>query len=52
MDRDTGHLAEGTEEMAQATRLDDVRIRQVCPLISPALLQHDLPADEAVQGFV
>ena len=52
MDRDTGHLAEGTEEMAQATRLDDVRIRQVCPLISPALLQHDLPADEAVQAFV
>src|SRR5690349_7260119 len=38
--------------MAQATRLDDVRIRQVCPLISPALLQHDLPADEAVQSFV
>jgi 3-deoxy-7-phosphoheptulonate synthase len=38
--------------MAQATRLDDVRIRQVCPLISPALLQYDLPADEPVQGFV
>ena len=43
---------EGTEEMAQSTRLDDVRIRQVCPLISPALLQYDLPADEAVQAFV
>ena len=35
---------EGDEEMAQSTRLDDVRIRQVCPLISPALLQYDLPA--------
>ncbi|MBI5275925.1 MAG: 3-deoxy-7-phosphoheptulonate synthase [Burkholderiales bacterium] len=38
--------------MAQSTRLDDVRIRQVCPLISPALLQYDLPADESVQQFV
>ncbi|HVZ46003.1 MAG TPA: 3-deoxy-7-phosphoheptulonate synthase [Ramlibacter sp.] len=38
--------------MPQATRLDDVRIRQVCPLISPALLQYDLPADDAVQDFV
>jgi 3-deoxy-7-phosphoheptulonate synthase len=52
MNRDTRDQPEGTEEMAQATRLDDVRIRQVCPLISPALLQYDLPADEAVQGFV
>jgi 3-deoxy-7-phosphoheptulonate synthase len=43
---------EGDEEMAQSTRLDDVRIRQVCPLISPALLQYDLPADEGVQQFV
>jgi len=49
---DTRRPVEGTEEMAQATRLDDVRIRQVCPLISPALLQYDLPADEPVQGFV
>src|SRR5215470_4828472 len=52
MNPDSKHPAEGSEEMAQATRLDDVRIRQVCPLMSPALLQHDLPADEAVQGFV
>jgi 3-deoxy-7-phosphoheptulonate synthase len=52
MSPDTRRPAEGTEEMAQATRLDDVRIRQVSPLISPALLQHELPADEAVQGFV
>ncbi|MBC5781904.1 3-deoxy-7-phosphoheptulonate synthase [Ramlibacter sp. USB13] len=38
--------------MPQSTRLDDVRIRDVRPLISPALLQHELPADEAVQAFV
>jgi len=40
------------EDMPQATRLDDVRIRQVSPLISPALLQYDLPADANVQAFV
>jgi 3-deoxy-7-phosphoheptulonate synthase len=40
------------EDQPLATRLDDVRIRQVSPLISPALLQYDLPADEAVQAFV
>jgi len=38
--------------MPQATRLDDVRIRQVRPLISPALLQDDYPADATVQAFV
>jgi 3-deoxy-7-phosphoheptulonate synthase len=43
---------EGAEEAPRATRLDDVRIRQVCPLISPALLQYELPADDAVQAFV
>jgi 3-deoxy-7-phosphoheptulonate synthase len=43
---------EGAEEMPQATRLDDVRIREVRPLISPALLQDDMPADAAVQDFV
>ncbi|MCE3273848.1 MAG: phospho-2-dehydro-3-deoxyheptonate aldolase [Ramlibacter sp.] len=43
---------EGAEEMPQATRLDDVRIRQVQPLISPALLQYEQPADDAVQAFV
>ena len=41
-----------SEDMPQATRLDDVRIRQVRPLISPALLQDDYPADAAVQAFV
>jgi 3-deoxy-7-phosphoheptulonate synthase len=40
------------EDQPLATRLDDVRIRQVSPLISPALLQYDLPADESVQAFV
>ena len=40
------------EDMPQATRLDDVRIREVRPLMSPALLQYELPADDAVQGFV
>ncbi|HSV84332.1 MAG TPA: 3-deoxy-7-phosphoheptulonate synthase [Ramlibacter sp.] len=43
---------EGREEMPQATRLDDVRIREVRPLISPALLQYELPADAGVQAFV
>ena len=43
---------EGKEEMPQATRLDDVRIREVRPLISPALLQYELPADAAVQEFI
>ncbi|MDE2604750.1 MAG: 3-deoxy-7-phosphoheptulonate synthase [Burkholderiales bacterium] len=38
--------------MPQSTRLDDVRIRDVRPLISPALLQYELPADEPVQAFV
>src|SRR5436853_559915 len=52
MDRDTGHHAEGTEEMAQATRLDDVRIRQVCPLISPALLQHDLLSPQYIADLI
>jgi 3-deoxy-7-phosphoheptulonate synthase len=43
---------EGDEEMPQGTRLDDVRIRDVRPLISPALLQYEQPADEGVQAFV
>ncbi len=40
------------EERPQATPLDDVRIKQVRPLISPALLQYDLPADVEVQRFI
>jgi 3-deoxy-7-phosphoheptulonate synthase len=43
---------EPNEEFPSATRLDDVRIRQVRPIISAALLQYELPADPAVQAFV
>lgn len=52
MDTPQAPRPEGAEEMPQATRLDDVRIREVRPLISPALLQYESPADEAVQAFV
>src|SRR6188508_1700167 len=52
MNPSTAPRPEGKEEMPQATRLDDVRIRDVRPLISPALLQYELPADDAVQAFV
>ena len=45
----TAPTPEGKEEMPQATRLDDVRIRDVRPLISPALLQYELPADDATK---
>ena len=41
-----------SEDTPLATRLDDLRIQQVRPLISPALLQDDYPADPAVQAFV
>jgi len=47
-----GHYVEPNEETPLATRLDDVRIRDVRPLISPALLQYELPADDAVQRFI
>jgi 3-deoxy-7-phosphoheptulonate synthase len=52
MNATPAHTPEGREEMPQATRLDDVRIRDVRPLISPALLQYDLPADAQVQAFI
>jgi 3-deoxy-7-phosphoheptulonate synthase len=48
----TTHHPIESEDMPRETRLDDVRIRQVRPLISPALLQDDYPADAAVQAFV
>src|SRR3954468_8225233 len=48
----TAPRPEGAEEKPQSTRLDDVRIRDVRPLISPALLQYELPADESVQAFI
>jgi 3-deoxy-7-phosphoheptulonate synthase len=40
------------EERERATSLDDVRIRRVRPLISPALLQDELPADAGVEQEV
>ena len=40
------------EERPHATLVEDVRIREVRPLISPALLQYELPADAAVEAFV
>ena len=43
---------EPNEETPLATPLEDVRIRDVRPLISPALLQYELPAGEAVQRVV
>lgn len=43
---------EPNEETPLATRVEDVRIRDVRPLISPALLQYELPVSEAAQGFV
>jgi len=52
MNPTTAPRPEGAEEMPQSTRLDDVRIRDVRPLISPALLQYELPADEGVQAFI
>jgi 3-deoxy-7-phosphoheptulonate synthase len=48
----TTHHPIESEDMPRETRLDDLRIRQVRPLISPALLQDDYPADAAVQAFV
>jgi 3-deoxy-7-phosphoheptulonate synthase len=43
---------EGAEEMPQSTRLDDVRIRDVRPLISPALLQYEQPVDDTTLAFL
>src|SRR5438270_8746428 len=47
-----GRYQEPNEEFPHATRLDDVRIREVRPLISAALLQYELPADARIQAFV
>ena len=47
-----GRYQEPNEEFPHATRLDDVRIREVRPLISAALLQYELPADAATQAFI
>ncbi|KIX54273.1 phospho-2-dehydro-3-deoxyheptonate aldolase, partial [Burkholderia pseudomallei] len=47
-DRETG-FADATQD---TTRIDDVRIGAVRPLISPALLQDELPVPSAVQALV
>ena len=44
--------ADRTEDEPSAALLDDLRIRQINPLISPALLQYDLPADRTLQEFI
>src|SRR5881392_1195952 len=51
-DERAGRYQEPNEEFPHATRLDDVRIREVRPLISAALLQYELPADARIQAFV
>src|SRR5690348_14882288 len=51
-DERAGRYEEPNEEFPHATRLDDVRIREVRPLISAALLQYELPADERLQAFI
>lgn len=40
------------DDEPRARQVDDLRIRQIRPLISPALLQYDLPADAGVNAFV
>jgi len=47
-DREVG-AADATEDM---TRIDDVRIGAVRPLISPALLQDELPVSNRIQTLV
>lgn len=47
-DREVG-VADATQD---TTRIDDVRIGAVRPLISPALLQDELPVPPAVQALV
>lgn len=42
-------LADSTRD---TTRIDDVRIAAVRPLISPALLQDELPVSRRIQGLV
>jgi len=47
-DREVG-VADATQD---TTRIDDVRIGAVRPLISPALLQDELPVEPTVQSLV
>jgi 3-deoxy-7-phosphoheptulonate synthase len=48
-DREVGSADDATHD---TTRIDDVRIRTVRPLISPALLQAELPVPDAVQALI
>jgi 3-deoxy-7-phosphoheptulonate synthase len=45
-------IADRAEDEPSTALLDDLRIRQINPLISPALLQYDLPAERAAQEFI
>ncbi|MDP3759256.1 MAG: 3-deoxy-7-phosphoheptulonate synthase [Ramlibacter sp.] len=51
-DSTQARYVEPNEETPLATRVEDVRISDVRPLISPALLQYELPESEAMQRFV
>ena len=51
-DERAARYQEPNEEFPHSTRLDDVRIREVRPLISAALLQYELPADAGIQAFI
>jgi len=48
-DHEVGALPQATHD---TTRVDDVRIEAVRPLISPALLQDDMPMPAAAQALV
>jgi len=49
---DSTQYIEPNEETPLATRVEDLRIRDVRPIISPALLQYELPVGDALQNFV
>jgi 3-deoxy-7-phosphoheptulonate synthase len=51
-DREAGVRAEAGESTLDTTRIDDVRIAAVRPLISPAVLLEELPVTPAVEALV
>jgi 3-deoxy-7-phosphoheptulonate synthase len=51
-DREVGGASRTPPATLDTTRVDDLRIGAVRPLISPALLLDDLPAPEAAQALV
>ncbi|RZS54529.1 3-deoxy-7-phosphoheptulonate synthase [Sphaerotilus mobilis] len=51
-DREAGTRWNEDERTLDTTRIDDVRIRAVRPLINPALLQERLPVPEATLALV